>query len=115
MQLISLRFLIARTINNNPRIKEMLKGLEGKEILIYITDIRKGYSLSIKDLLLQIKAKEERNPDVAIKGDTDTFLGLLRGRLDPDSVFFNRSLKVDGDATTLVLFKNLLETIRQRN
>lgn len=112
LQIISLRLLVARTINNNPQKRETLRGLEGKEILIYLTDIRRGYSLSIKDRLLKINANEERRPDVSIRGDMDTFMGLFKGRLDPDSLFFNRTLKVDGDAATLVLFKNLLEAIR---
>lgn len=112
LQLISLRFLVACTINNNPQKRKLLRDLEGRVIMISITDIKRSYSLSIKNLLLQVKAKEERAPDVLLKGDINTFVGLFKGRLDPDSVFFNRALKVDGDVATLVNFKNLLEAIK---
>ena len=112
LQILSLRLLLARSINKNQKMSEILMRLEGKEISIYLTDIRMGYTLSVKDHLLQVDKKEAKNPDVAIKGDTDTFFGLIKGRLDPDSVFFNRTLRVEGDVGTLVLFKNLLESVK---
>lgn len=112
LQLISLRLLIARNINNNQHTKEILKHLEGKEISVRLTDIGRCYCLSVREGLLRINSNEGSRPDVAIKGDTATFSGLFMGRLDPDSVFFNRTMKVDGDAAVLVLFKNLFESIR---
>lgn len=112
LQLISLRLLVALNINNNQQTKEILKRLEGKEISVRLTDIGRCYCLSVREGLLRINSKERNRPDVAIKGDTATFSGLFMGRLDPDSVFFDRTMKVHGDAAVLVLFKNLFESIR---
>ncbi len=140
LQLISLRLLVVRSINNNRQTKNILKHLEGKEISVRLTDIGRCYCLSVREGLLRINSHKiypaskasvegeapsgfaggggdasplERNkPDVSINGDTATFSGLFMGRLDPDSVFFNRTMKVDGDVGVLVLFKNLFESIR---
>ena len=112
LQLISLRLLVARNINNNHQTKEILRHLEGKEISVWLTDIGRCYCFSVREGFLRINSKERNRSDVAIKGDTATFSGLFMGRLDPDSVFFSRTMKVDGDASILVLFKNLIESIK---
>lgn len=112
LQLISLRLLVARNINNNQQTKEILKHLEGKEISVRLTDIGRCYFLSVREGLLRISSKKRNRPDVAIKGDTATFYGLFTGNLDPDALFFNRTMKVNGDVSVLVLFKNLFESIR---
>ena len=50
-------------------------------------------------------------PDVVMKGDALVLIDVLRGKEDPDTVFFSRRLEVSGDTAVAVHFKNILSSI----
>lgn len=50
-------------------------------------------------------------PVVVIRAQTAALLRLVRGEDDADSLFFERSLVIDGDTEFALLLKNSLDAI----
>ena len=56
-------------------------------------------------------APELPSTDVTISGNLQGFLQLLAGREDPDTLFFQRKLNMEGDTATGVHIKNMLDAL----
>lgn len=48
--------------------------------------------------------------DGKLSGDSDSFLALIAGHCDPDTLFFRRKLSIAGDTELCLTFKNWLDT-----
>ena len=103
-------FFAAVTLKN-PGLKERLKELEGRIFRFEAKDIGKGFYLAIKDGEASIVPHMAGAPDVVMKGDVEVLIDVLRGKEDPDTVFFSRRLEVSGDTAVAVHFKNILSSI----
>lgn len=53
--------------------------------------------------------RSTRAPHVTIRGNLQDFVDLARGREDPDTLFFQRRLAVEGETETGLHLKNLLD------
>ncbi|AXV66305.1 MULTISPECIES: ubiquinone anaerobic biosynthesis accessory factor UbiT [Pseudoalteromonas] len=62
---------------------------------------------SIKPWLLP---KEHLKYDGKLTGSSDTFLSLMSGKYDPDTLFFSRKLAIQGDTELCLTVKNWLDT-----
>jgi len=60
-----------------------------------------------------IRARAE--PEATIRGDSLALLQLAARRVDPDTLFFNRRLMVQGDTELGLQAKNLLDTIEDED
>jgi predicted lipid carrier protein YhbT len=94
-----------------PRFRARLKELKGKVFLFEALDIGKGFYLIIKDDDLEVRPHYAYDPDVTMRGEVKVLLGLLLGRVDPDTVFFSRRLEINGDTAAAILFKNILSDV----
>lgn len=91
-------------------LKERLCELDDKSVSVHVLDIpwlmhfhiRQGQVWAAPDLPVT---------DVTISGEMQCFLQLLRGREDPDTLFFQRKLNMEGNTETGVYIKNLLDTL----
>lgn len=48
--------------------------------------------------------------DGKLSGSSDSFLQLISGQSDPDTLFFRRQLTIEGDTELCLIFKNWLDT-----
>lgn len=100
--------LSSAVVRARPRFKARLKELAGKVFLFEARDIDKGFYLIIKDDDIEVRPHWAGDPDVTMRGEVKVLLGLLLGRVDPDTVFFSRRLEINGDTAAAILFKNIL-------
>ncbi len=84
--------------------------LEGKISLIRVRDARISYYITLKDG--KIKAAPARcKEDVSIEGDIYDFMLLATRQEDPDTLFFNRRLRLGGDTELGLYMKNFLDSL----
>ncbi len=83
--------------------------LSGRWLHIAVTDFNLDFYLSEDDGRLVMGSP--RPADVSIKGSSDAFLSLAARKQDPDTLFFNRRLVIEGDTELGLGIKNLLDGI----
>lgn len=85
-----------------------LSELDGRRLAIEVTDT--GLVFGLRIVGKRLTACDIETADVAIRSDTRGFLDLLLRREDPDTLFFQRRLCIEGDTETGVHIKNLLDS-----
>lgn len=104
--------VLARICNHLLRgqaIATRLKELDGRSLCIHITDASSHFYFQIQGERLQ--PARHRQADVTIHGRLNDFWLLATQREDPDTLFFNRRLCLEGDTDTGVHIKNLLDAL----
>jgi len=87
-----------------------LNFLIGKRLRIRVTDAYLNICLSVEQGLLRACPRYARH-HVQIEGGAYTFLQLATRREDPDTLFFNRQLRMNGDTELGLRVKNFLDTL----
>lgn len=84
--------------------------LKGRRIGIDLVDIqvRLVISLNAEDKLC---AEETYEAETWIRGELLSFHSLMQQKEDPDSLFFQRKLLIEGDTELGVTIKNILDSI----
>ena len=90
-------------------IAARLKELDGKSLCIHITDASSHFYFQIQGE--RLRPAGHRRADVTIHGRLNDFLLLATRREDPDTLFFNRRLCLEGDTDIGVHIKNLLDAL----
>ena len=91
-------------------LKERLWELDNKSVSVHVLDIPWLMHFHIRRGRIRA-APELSSTDVAISGNLRGFLQLLAGREDPDTLFFQRRLNMEGDTATGVYIKNMLDAL----
>jgi len=90
--------------------REMEEGefdfLEQRTVLIKVSDAGLAYAVSMQQG--RFKEAASRPADLTISGSVYDYLLLITGREDPDTLFFQRHLTMDGDTGLGVHLKNML-------
>ncbi|MBF0471110.1 MAG: SCP2 sterol-binding domain-containing protein [Gammaproteobacteria bacterium] len=92
-------------------VREQLSDLDGKRVSIYIRDIDTELLFELKSALL-VPVRGRRGDvkwDVRISGDFSGFWQLATRTEDPDTLFFNRQLDLEGETETGLYLKNILD------
>ncbi len=84
--------------------------LDGKVALIRVRDARISYYLTLQHGKLKA-APAGAKDDVSIEGDIYDFMLLATRREDPDTLFFNRRLRLGGDTELGLYIKNFLDSL----
>ena len=82
--------------------------LEGKTLGVAIRDAGVEYRLTLEGAALV--ASDDR-PDVVMSGGLHAFLLMLARREDPDTLFFQRLLAIEGDTALGLEIKNFLDRL----
>ncbi len=104
--------VLARIVSHllrGQRLAARLCELEGKIVCIHITDAPSRLYFLIADGGLQ--PAPPVHADVTIRGCLEDFWLLATRREDPDTLFFNRRLCIEGDTETGLHVKNLLDAL----
>jgi predicted lipid carrier protein YhbT len=94
-------------------LTERLAGLAGKRVCLHITDLGRELRLRITatGLASGWDTGAGRPWDVRICGRFEDFWQLATGGEDPDTLFFQRRLAIEGDVETGLTVKNLLDSL----
>lgn len=90
--------------------REVLQPLLGKRVCLRITDagVTATFTLTPNGFSACLSG---RAPDLAISATAHDFLMLALRREDPDSLFFTRRLRMEGDTDLGLLVKNTLDSL----
>jgi O2-independent ubiquinone biosynthesis accessory factor UbiT len=105
--------LLAQILNRvfKPELAEgELDFLDDRVMLIRVDDARLSYRLTLRHGRLEAAAAGS-DADLSIEGNLYEFLLLATRREDPDTLFFNRRLRLGGDTELGLYAKNLLDSL----
>lgn len=85
--------------------------LQAHCLKIVVRDIDMTFFISFDGK--QLQATAPRSYDVAFQGDSTAFMQLLNQQEDPDALFFQRRLIIEGDTELALGIKNLIYNIEQ--
>ena len=88
-------------------VKDMLRG---KQLAIRVRDARLGFDFTWNGRRFAPSAPHA-DPDLAISANAQDFLLLAQRRQDPDTLFFNRRLVMEGDTELGLVVKNALDAL----
>jgi len=104
--------LLARVGNHLLRgqpLVSRLPELDGRTVCIEITDVPSRLQFAISGH--RLRPANHRSADVTIRGRLADFILLATRREDPDTLFFNRRLCIEGDTEAGLHIKNLLDAL----
>jgi len=110
----SLLALAANRLLNSQHLMDRLEEIEGKRLCLYITDIDLELNLEIRaGRLTGITGQNESDTpwDMRISGEMQQFLLLAARQEDPDTLFFNRSLVLEGKTEVGLTVKNMIDAL----
>lgn len=80
--------------------------MQDRSLRIAVEDMQLGFCLTLsKD---RLKALQTREPDLSISGNLHAFMLMAARRADPDTLFFQRLLHMEGDTELGLALKNFL-------
>ncbi len=113
-----LQSLLLRNIFTNAFNAALPKGeldfLQDKYLEINITDINARWYFTYSTTG-NIEIVEHAIPNVCIQGKLNSFILLTAQKEDPDTLFFQRQLVIEGDTDLGLQIKNLLDSIEVEN
>ena len=87
--------------------------LEGCSVSLRITDANKSFSVRLRNGRFHGAAAGAEH-DLIVSGTLYDFMLLAAGREDPDTLFFQRYLSMQGDTGLGVYLKNFLASVEPR-
>lgn len=90
---------------------DSLDMVEGKVVLIDVTDTGGQALFTWRDGLFRPLFKQTQAPDLIFRAKLSAYLQLLARQEDPDTLFFNRQLTIEGDTELGLTVKNLLDAV----
>lgn len=85
--------------------------LEGRVLRLELDDATTGVTLGLWGGRLRMATL---TPEATIRGTTEAFRRLAQRREDPDRLFFQRQLVIEGDTELGLAVKNLLDAVEWR-
>jgi predicted lipid carrier protein YhbT len=102
-------------LNAAARLKLMpedsLAAFEGRSFLIEVLDGGSRAAFTYRDGLFRPLFAPLESPDLALRANLSAFLQLMARQEDPDTLFFNRELSIEGDTELGLVVKNMLDAI----
>ena len=89
---------------------EVMRPLRGKLIAIHVNDARVTYCFTLGRNGM-VASRRIREPELTIIASACDFLLLALRREDPDTLFFSRRLRMEGDTELGLLVKNTLDAL----
>ncbi len=97
----------------HPKLFQNLARLKPSIIYVEPTDLPHRFELKFggdeKPTVRVLDRSGQGAADAYIKGNLDTLLNLLEGRIDGDALFFTRGLVITGDTSAIVGLRNTLD------
>ena len=91
--------------------EDSLALLEGRTFQVDILDIGNCISFSFRDGLFRPLFIAPETPDLVFRANLSAFLQLAIRQEDPDTLFFNRTLIIEGDTELGLVVKNMVDAM----
>ena len=91
--------------------EDSLALLEGRSFLIDILDTGNCILFSFHGGLFRPLFTVPENPDLIFRANLSAFLQLALRQEDPDTLFFNRTLVIEGDTELGLVVKNMVDAM----
>jgi len=87
--------------------------LQGKSLRLCVTDARVAFDFAWQGgrFVARHVNKPDAVPDLTISASAHDFVLLAQRKEDPDTLFFNRRLLIEGDTDLGLTLKNLLDAV----
>ena len=89
---------------------EVMRPLLGKLVSIHVTDAGVAFYFTL-DRNGMVACHRTREPELSISASACDFLMLALRKEDPDTLFFSRRLRMEGDTELGLLVKNTLDAL----
>lgn len=89
---------------------DVRQSLRGKKLRIHVTDARLTFDFSCTGAHF-IAAPPQATTDLTISANAQDFLRLAQRQEDPDTLFFNRRLSMEGDTELGLMVKNAMDAL----
>lgn len=90
---------------------DSLDMVAGKVVLIEVSDTGGRALFTWRDGLFRPLFNGAQAPDLIFRAKLSAYLQLLARQEDPDTLFFNRQLTIEGDTELGLTVKNLLDAV----
>nr|WP_194717261.1 SCP2 domain-containing protein [Vibrio sp. S9_S30] len=84
--------------------------LEGKWLKVEVSDVQLEWYISYRNESLIVKSHAEQH-DVSFSGTLNDLVLIAGRKEDPDTLFFQRRLKIEGDTELGLEVKNLMDSV----
>ena len=91
--------------------QDSLDLLEGRSLLIEVLDTGSRACFTYRAGLFRPLFTLPETPDLAFRANLSAFLQLAARQEDPDTLFFNRELCIEGDTELGLVVKNMLDAM----
>ncbi len=91
--------------------EDSLELLEGRIFLIDVLDTGGRAAFTFRNGLFRPLFAVPETPDLAFRAKLSAFLQLAARQEDPDTLFFNRSMSIEGDTELGLIVKNMLDAM----
>jgi predicted lipid carrier protein YhbT len=96
---------------SHPKLLQNLAGLEPAVVHVVAFDLpyRFAVSLGREPVTLTIVDRTASGADAEVVASVATLVDLLEGRIDSDTLFFRRDLRISGNTSVVVGLRNVLD------
>ncbi len=91
--------------------QDSLELLEGKSFLVDVLDTGGGACFTYRKGLFRPLLSAPTSPDLCFRANLSAFMQMIVRQEDPDTLFFNRELSIEGDTELGLVVKNMLDAI----
>ena len=91
--------------------QDSLDLLEGRSFLVDVLDTGGHAAFTYRNGLFRPLFALPETPDLAFRANLSAFLQLVARQEDPDTLFFNRELSIEGDTELGLIVKNMLDAV----
>ena len=91
--------------------QDSLDLLEGRSFLVDVLDTGGRAAFTYRNGLFRPLFTVPETPDLIFRANLSAFLQLAARQEDPDTLFFNRSLSIEGDTELGLVVKNMLDAM----
>jgi predicted lipid carrier protein YhbT len=106
---------LTAALNGVARLKllpdDSLAQLEGRTFLVRVLDTGGEARFLYRAGIFRPLFATSGEPDLTFSANLSAFLQLLARQEDPDTLFFNRELSIEGDTELGLVVKNMLDAI----
>ena len=89
--------------------------LEDRNFLVEVLDTGGRAYFTFRAGLFRPLFTAPQTPDLSLRANLSAFLQLLARQEDPDTLFFNRQLSIEGDTELGLIVKNMLDAVEWPN
>jgi len=91
--------------------QDCLELLEGRTFLVEVLDTGGRANFTCRNGLFRPLFSAPQTPDLCFRANLSAFTQMIARQEDPDTLFFNRELSIEGDTELGLVVKNMLDAV----